>query len=91
MKLFNKIILSTAVLALPLVSFAQAQTPLTRAEVESQLAQLEKAGYSTYGSDIQYPDNMKAAEARVAAQRVGSGATSYGSGEANGTSAAGGR
>ena len=89
MKRFNKIILGTAIAALPLVSFAQAQAPLTRAEVKSQLAQLEKAGYSTYGSDLDYPDSLKAAEARVAAQHADSTASAYG-GEANGTSAVGG-
>jgi|HubBroStandDraft_6_1064221.scaffolds.fasta_scaffold1470820_1 hypothetical protein len=88
MELFNKIIFGAAFAALPLVSFAQAQAPLTRAEVKSQLAQLEKAGYSIYGSDLDYPNSLKAAEARVAAQRMDSRATSYG-GEASGTSAAG--
>jgi hypothetical protein len=40
------------------------QSPVTRAQVKSELAQLEKAGYNP--SDwMHYPDNLRAAEAKI--------------------------
>jgi hypothetical protein len=71
-----KAALVAAVLAAPAVSFAQAQQqqPVTRAEVRTELAQLRAAGYDP--SDwMHYPDNIQAAEAKVAAQN---GTTAYG-------------
>jgi Domain of unknown function (DUF4148) len=41
---------------------------LTRAQVRAQLVQIEKAGYNPAGDNTQYPTNIEAAEARVAAQ-----------------------
>ncbi|HTI17423.1 MAG TPA: DUF4148 domain-containing protein [Trinickia sp.] len=59
-------------LLMPLASFAQAQVqsnqPLTRAQVEADLARLEQAGYRPAGQDPHYPADIQAAEARVAAQ-----------------------
>jgi Domain of unknown function (DUF4148) len=75
-----------AVLAIPAVSFAQTSAPITRAEVRAELAQLEKAGYNPAGDHPQYPQNIQAAEARVAAQNDMS--SGYG-GLANGSSASG--
>jgi hypothetical protein len=75
-----------AVLAVPAVSFAQSSAPLTRAEVRAQLVQLEKAGYQPGRNDPHYPDDIQAAEARVAAQNGAS--TGYG-GVASGSSASG--
>jgi len=41
---------------------------LTRAQVRAQLVQIEKAGYNPAGDNTEYPQNLQAAEARVAAQ-----------------------
>lgn len=55
-------------LAAPVASFAQADQPLTRAEVKAQLKQLEQAGYNpAVATDPVYPADIQAAEARVAA------------------------
>ena len=53
-----------------------AQTPstptthhLTRAEVRHELEELEAAGYNPFlGDDVDYPDDIQAAEAKVAAK-----------------------
>ncbi|CAN7145181.1 DUF4148 domain-containing protein [Caballeronia sp. LjRoot31] len=88
MKSLIQAVVVAAVLAVPAVSFAQSnQQPLTRAEVKAQLVQIEKAGYNPATSnDYDYPANIQAAEARVAAQN--SGSSSYG-GVANGSSDSG--
>ena len=41
---------------------------LTRAQVRAELVQLEKAGYDPTSDQTEYPKNIQAAEARVAAQ-----------------------
>ncbi|ALP66400.1 MULTISPECIES: DUF4148 domain-containing protein [Paraburkholderia] len=71
-------------LALPIASFAQTTAPVSRAEVEAQLAQLESAGYNPSGDKAHYPANLEAAQARLDAQH-GDG---YG-GVADGTSQSG--
>ncbi|MFP3274934.1 MAG: DUF4148 domain-containing protein, partial [Paraburkholderia sp.] len=55
-----KAVAIAVVLSAPVAAFAQSNQPLTRAEVRSQLVQLEKAGYNpadadntTYPADIQ--------------------------------------
>ncbi|WP_042339432.1 DUF4148 domain-containing protein [Paraburkholderia ferrariae] len=74
MKSLLKAALVAAVLAVPVASFAQSQQPVTRAEVKADLAQLRAAGYDP--SDwMHYPDNIQAAEAKVAAEKA---ATGYG-------------
>ncbi|WP_434667589.1 DUF4148 domain-containing protein [Paraburkholderia sp. A3BS-1L] len=82
----NTIIKALALLlavATPIMAFAQdANDSLTRAQVEGQLIQLEHAGYKP--SRTQYPADVQAAEARVAAQS----GTGYG-GTATGTSQSG--
>lgn len=86
MKLIQSLIVA-AVLAVPAVSFAQSNAPVTRAQVRAELVQLEKAGYRPgSGDQTTYPVQIQAAEARVAAQN--SAATSYG-GVADGSSASG--
>lgn len=59
-----------AVFAVPAVSFGQASNgPLTRAQVQAQLIQLEHAGYNpATAGKTQYPSDIQAAEARVNAQ-----------------------
>jgi hypothetical protein len=68
-----KAVALAVVLAAPVVSFAQSNQPLTRAEVREQLIQLEKAGYNpATANDYDYPANIQAAEARVAAENANS-------------------
>ena len=69
MKMFVRTLFITAVATLPVISSAQPPTTsVTRTQVESELSQLEKAGYSIAGSDLDYPDSIESAEARLAAQ-----------------------
>jgi hypothetical protein len=86
MKLIQSLIVA-AVLAVPAVSFAQSNAPVTHAQVRAELVQLEKAGYSPgAGDQTTYPVQIQAAEARVAAQN--SATTGYG-GVADGSSVSG--
>jgi len=81
MKSLIKAVALAALVAAPVVSFAQSQQPLTRAQVRAELAQLEKAGYNP-NDWINYPENIQAAQAKIAAaQNTGAqaDATGYGS------------
>ncbi len=71
-------VIAAALIAAPVASFAQSNAPLTRAEVRAQLVQLEKAGYNPADIDPYYPNQIAAAEARVAAQNGTNGNDSYG-------------
>ncbi|WP_310633522.1 DUF4148 domain-containing protein [Paraburkholderia sp.] len=74
MKSLLKVVAIAAIVAAPAVSFAQSQQPVTRAEVRAELAQLRAAGYDP--SDwMHYPENIQAAEAKVAAEKAN---TAYG-------------
>lgn len=87
MKLIQSLIVAVAMVA-PVATFAQssqANQPLTRAQVQAELVQLEKAGYTPARNDLHYPEDIQAAQARVDAQNAGS---AYG-GVANGSSASG--
>lgn len=88
MKSLIKAFALAVVIAAPVASFAQSNQPLTRAEVRSQLVQLEKAGYNPgrTGRDPYYPEDIQAAEARVAAEN---GSTSSVGGAVGGTSESG--
>jgi len=87
MKSLLKTVAIAAVLAVPVVSFAQSNQPVTRAQVRAELIQLEQAGYRPgSGSEAHYPEELQAAQARINAQNATSG---YG-GVANGASQAGG-
>ena len=69
MKSLIKAVAIAAVLAIPAVSFAQSNQPVTRAQVRAELVQLEKAGYNPATAvDSTYPADIQAAEARVQAQ-----------------------
>ncbi|WP_027213460.1 DUF4148 domain-containing protein [Burkholderia sp. WSM2232] len=86
-----KVITLFVALAAPVASFAQSEQPLTRAEVKAQLKQIQQAGYNpAIAVDANYPADIQAAEARVAAQNAmaQSETTGYGS-TATGTSQAG--
>jgi opacity protein-like surface antigen len=75
-----------AVLAVPVVSFAQSSQPaLTRAEVRAHLAQVEQAGYNP-NDYINFPANLQRAETIVAQQNNGN--TAYGA-DTSGSSQAG--
>ncbi|MBU7442261.1 DUF4148 domain-containing protein [Paraburkholderia fungorum] len=69
MKSLQAVVLA-ALLATSFASFAQqSNTPVTRAEVRAQLVQLERAGYNPAKRDnATYPEDIQAAEARVAAR-----------------------
>jgi hypothetical protein len=69
---------AASALAVSLAAFAQsdAQAPVTRAQVRAELEQLEQVGYyPSTGERVNYPQDIQAAEARVAAQK---GSTGYG-------------
>ncbi|SMG59098.1 DUF4148 domain-containing protein [Paraburkholderia susongensis] len=70
MKSLFKAVAIAAVLAVPAVSFAQSSDqPVTRAQVRSELIQLEHAGYNpSTSNDPNYPADVQAAEQRVQAQ-----------------------
>jgi hypothetical protein len=88
MKSLVQAVAIVAALSIPVISFAQSNQPLTRAEVKAQLVQIEAAGYNpATANSYDYPANIQRAEARVAAQN-GTAAGSYG-GVANTTSASG--
>ncbi|HEV3424222.1 MAG TPA: DUF4148 domain-containing protein [Paraburkholderia sp.] len=89
MKSLIKAVVIAALVTAPLAAFAQSNQPLTRAQVRAELVQVEKAGYNP--SDwIHYPENIQAAEARVAAEKgaAQADASGYGS-SADSTSQAG--
>ena len=67
MKLFTRMVLIAAMIAAPVASFAQSNQSVSRAQVREELAQLEKAGYDPHDW-IHYPENIQAAEAKLAAQ-----------------------
>ncbi|SEJ56609.1 DUF4148 domain-containing protein [Paraburkholderia diazotrophica] len=87
MKSLIKAVAVAVVFAVPALSFAQANQPVTRAQVRAELVQLENAGYRPgAGSEAHYPDELLAAQARVNAQN---GAASGYGGVANSVSQSG--
>jgi|SRR6516225_2156146 hypothetical protein len=87
MKSLGQTVVVLTVLAAPVISFAQSNSALTTEQVRAELVQLEQAGYRPGdGDSTNYPADIQAAEARVAAQNGGS---SYG-GMVSGSSASGG-
>jgi hypothetical protein len=82
MKSLVQAVVIAATLAAPVAVFAQSNQPLTRAEVRAQLVQIEKAGYNPSRSNPnEYPSDIQAAEARVAAQNAAVGGVASGSSE----------
>jgi hypothetical protein len=82
MKTLIQVIVVAATLAAPVAVFAQSNAPVTRAQVRAELIQLEKAGFNpASGEDPNYPADIQAAEAKVAAQNdaTGVGAVANGS------------
>jgi hypothetical protein len=70
-KLLLYALTALSVSTVPAVCFAQSTVPLTRAQVIAQLIEVENAGFHPGSVDyVEYPDNLQAAEARVAAEHV---------------------
>ncbi|MEX3934084.1 DUF4148 domain-containing protein [Paraburkholderia phymatum] len=86
MKSLIQAVVVAAAFAAPVAVFAQSNQPVTRAQVRAELIQLEKAGYNpSRGEDPNYPADIQAAEAKVAARNA---ATAVG-GVTGGSSASG--
>jgi hypothetical protein len=67
MKSFLIMAAATITVTMPVATFAQ-QSTVTRAQVRAEQAELQRAGY--YPRDwIHYPDNVQAAQRKVAEQR----------------------
>lgn len=83
--------LAVGTLAAPALSFAQSNAPVTRAEVRADLVRLEQAGYNpSLADDANYPADIQAAEAKVAAQNASpSTQSSYGGVAQTGSSSSG--
>lgn len=91
MKSLIEAVVIAALITAPLAAFAQNNQPVTRAQVRAELVQLEKAGYNpSTSSTIDYPADIQAAEARVAAQNGAAQTSGYGS-ATNGSSQTGSR
>jgi Domain of unknown function (DUF4148) len=79
MKFLIQTIVIAIAIAAPAASFAQSNQPVTRAQVRAELVQLEQAGYRpTAGTDPDYPADIQAAEARVAAENAAASNSGYG-------------
>jgi len=92
MKSLIQVVVIAAVLVAPVASFAQSNNqPVTRAQVRAELVQVEQAGYSpARGRDPYYPEDIQAAEAKVASQNGTAQAEKTGYGpSASGTSQSG--
>jgi len=80
MKSLVQAVVIAATLVAPVAVFAQSSQPLTRAQVKEELIQIEKAGYNpALANPSEYPENIQAAEARVAAQNSAVGGVNSGS------------
>lgn len=80
MKPLIQAVVVAVIVAIPTAVFAQSNQPLTRAQVREQLVQIEQAGYYPSRSNpYEYPANIQAAEARVAAQNAALGGVVSGS------------
>ncbi|HEY4802458.1 MAG TPA: DUF4148 domain-containing protein [Paraburkholderia sp.] len=84
MKSLVQAVVIAAALAAPVAVFAQSNSqPVTRAQVRADLIQVEKAGFNPARSNPnEYPANIQAAEARVAAQNSAVGGVNNGSSQA---------
>ncbi|MEX3857743.1 MULTISPECIES: DUF4148 domain-containing protein [Paraburkholderia] len=69
MKSFWQAVGLAAAIVAPIASFAQSEQPVTRAQVKAEILQLEQNGYNPANAlDAQYPADIQAAEAKIAAQ-----------------------
>jgi hypothetical protein len=73
MKALIYIAAAAIMLCAPAIAFAQQNDgPVTRAQVRAELAALESVGYNP-NDWINYPENIQAAEQRLAAKRAAEG------------------
>ncbi|MFC0400294.1 DUF4148 domain-containing protein [Paraburkholderia rhizosphaerae] len=87
MKTLIYLTLAASAIAAPALSFAQ--SPITRAQVNAELAQVEHAGYDpSNGENVNYPADIQAAEAKIWAQNA---STNSVGGSMAGSSASGSR
>ncbi|KXU84572.1 hypothetical protein CR51_41170 [Caballeronia megalochromosomata] len=78
---------AASALSMSVAAFAQTDQTLTRAQVRSELQQLEQVGYDpAKADDARYPSDIQAAEARVSTESP----TEYG-GAPSGSSTSGAR
>lgn len=94
MKALIQAVLISCALAAPAFAFAQSTNapttgPVTRAEVKADLVRVEQAGYRPQAKDVNYPADIQAAEAKIAAQQTSPEASSVGGVAMTGTSQAG--
>lgn len=83
MKSLVQAVVIAAALVAPVAVFAQSNQPVTRAQVRADMVQVEKAGFNPARSNPnEYPANVQAAEARVAAQNSAVGGVNNGSSQA---------
>jgi len=89
--LMQTIVVAIAATA-PIVALAQVHSTaqVTRAQVKDELVQFERAGDSPLSSNVDYPGNPQAAEARAGVQANNAEATTYG-GKPGGSTEAGSR
>jgi hypothetical protein len=84
MKSLIQTVVVAAALAAPVAVFAQANQPVTRAQVRAELIQLEKAGYNpAQAEDPNYPADIQAAEAKMAANHAATGVGGVASGSSD--------
>ena len=77
-KLIPAVVVAAA-FALPAISFAQsADQGLSRAQVRAQLVQLEQTGYNPANNQINYPQDLQAAQKVAASDTSGYGAPTAG-------------
>jgi hypothetical protein len=70
MKSLIHVVVAACALTGATLAFARTSTdPVTRAEVRADLVQVEQAGYQPAGTQRNYPQNIQAAEAKVATQQ----------------------
>ncbi|MEM5314404.1 DUF4148 domain-containing protein [Paraburkholderia sp. JHI869] len=83
MKSLIQAVVIAAAFAAPVAAFAQSNQPVTREQVRADMVQVEKAGFNPARSNPnEYPANIQAAEARVAAQNSAVGGVKSGSSQA---------
>ncbi|MGF6770702.1 hypothetical protein P3T18_003181 [Paraburkholderia sp. GAS199] len=88
MQYLVKVAVVGAILAAPVISFAQSNQPLTRAQVRQELVELHNAGYNSLDDRNSWPTHYQQAQARITAQKdaqagqaAGYGSTTSGSTE----------
>lgn len=76
MNTLKRVVVTAALVSIPVVAFAQTETmpssdSLSRAQVKQDQRKVERAGYSNDAGDrTSYPRQAQAAEARIGAQQV---------------------